>query len=165
VVVAVRRARPGDEEAVAAVHVRGWQVGYRGLLPVDGLAKMDPAGPARRYTFGDERQATFVAVLDERIVGFATVGRMRGEDGDQGELYAIYVDPDGWGRGSGQALIVAARQWLVEQGFVFAGLWMLAGNERAERFYRADGWELDGATKAATIFGQDVVEVRFTRPL
>lgn len=33
----VRNAVPDNALAVAAVHVRSWQVGYRGLLPQDYL--------------------------------------------------------------------------------------------------------------------------------
>jgi hypothetical protein len=33
----VRVARPDDAAAVAGVHVRSWQQGYRGLLPDDFL--------------------------------------------------------------------------------------------------------------------------------
>lgn len=161
----IRRAVAGDEDAVAAVHVRGWQVGYRGLLPEEGLATLDPAEWARRRDFTPTDRCTFLGVIGERIVGFATVGPMRGVDGDGGEVYAIYVDPEGWGEGTGRALIAAARGWLVEQGYTDAGLWVLAGNDRAQRFYRADGWAPDGVTKTATILGREVEEVRFVRRL
>jgi hypothetical protein len=59
------------------VHVRAWQVAYRGLLPdeyLDGLRAEDRAG---RYTFGSADPgvpSTIVAVVDGVIRGFATVG-------------------------------------------------------------------------------------------
>lgn len=46
----VRAACPGDAMEVAGVHVRAWQVGYRGLLPdayLDGLRAEERA--ARFY--------------------------------------------------------------------------------------------------------------------
>ena len=44
--------------------------------------------------------ATFVALVEDEIVGFATVGASHSEDGT-GEVYAIYVDPSRWGHGAG----------------------------------------------------------------
>ena len=42
--VELRRAVPGDENEVAEVHVRSWQVAYRGLLPDAYLDALRPAG-------------------------------------------------------------------------------------------------------------------------
>ena len=41
----------------------------------------------------------------------------------------------------------AARDRLVEAGFKRASLWVLDTNDRARRFYQADGWQADGASK------------------
>lgn len=166
----LRQARPGDEEAVARVHVRTWQEGYRGLLPDDYLQTLDPADRAARYTFGqandDGHLYTEVAVDGEAICGFATTGGCR--DTDQpavGELYAIYVDPDWWSRGVGRALIEAARHRLSDQGYRRAVLWVLVGNTRAERFYRIDGWGPDGERRREELHGIEVDEVRYGRSL
>ncbi len=95
---------------------------------------------------------TTVAVADGVICGFATVGPAR-DAGAQGagELYALYVESSWWGRGVGHALIGEARRLLVERGHGEAMLWVLAGNSRAQRFYRADGWRPDGATRREEI--------------
>jgi GNAT superfamily N-acetyltransferase len=174
--VLLRRAVPGDEQAVAAVHVGSWQVAYRGLLPSDLLDRLDAAERAKRYSFatdGPGTPLTTVAVEQGRIWGFATVGPARETDaGGVGELYAIYVDPSWWGRGLGRALIGEARRLLAERGHVQALLWVLAGNSRAEGFYRADGWLPDGSRRQEEIGagwgpegGVVVDEVRYRRPL
>ena len=172
----LRRAVPGDEQAVAEVHAGSWQVAYRGLLPSDLLDRIDPAERAERYSFATDGPGvplTTVAVEEERICGFATVGPARDTDaGGVGELYAIYVDPSRWGRGLGRALIGEARRLLAEAGHAEALLWVLAGNSRAEGFYRADGWRPDGARRQEEIgagWGPDsrVVadELRYRRSL
>jgi GNAT superfamily N-acetyltransferase len=107
--------------------------------------------------------ATFVAVVEEEIVGFATVGASYSEEGP-GELYAIYVDPSSWGTGAGRALIERAEASLRESGFPSALLWVLAGNERAERFYRSAGWEHDGE-KEDDFQGARVTELRYRKTL
>ena len=159
---------------VARVHVRSWQAGYRGLLPDAYLDGLRPEERAERYAFGssDPRSpATMVAVDDEAesartICGFATTAPARDADVPEcGELYALYVDPDRWGRGVGAALISAARSRLIDQGFRVAVLWLLAGNVRADRFYRIDGWAPDGHSRTDTVWGVTVDEVRYRRVL
>ena len=107
--------------------------------------------------------ATFVALVDDEHVGFATVGACDAEAGT-GELYAIYVHPSSWGAGAGRALIERAEASLRDAGFPRALLWVLRGNERAERFYRAAGWEHDGE-KEDVFQGATVVELRYRKEL
>ena len=52
--VQFRLAVPGDEQAVAVVHVRSWQVAYRGLMPDEYLDGLRPQDRADRYTFADQ---------------------------------------------------------------------------------------------------------------
>ena len=165
----------GDEMAVARVHVRSWQAGYRGLLPDAYLDGLRPEERAARYNFASENvrdPVTIVAVRDGgicgdgMICGFATTSPARDLDvPNDGELCALYVDPDWWGRGAGKALIGAARMRLVEMRFRRAVLWLLAGNARADRFYRMDGWAPDGLRRSDTVWGAAVDEVRYRRAL
>lgn len=165
----LRAAVPGDEGEVSRVRARSWQIGYLGLLPEEYLAGLLPADRAARYRFGDLhrlRAATVVAVEQEAIRGFATIGPCRDADRHaSGELYAIYVDPDAWGRGIGRALLNDARDRLSVKGFHHAVLWVLAGNDRAERFYRLDGWRPDRAPRFAEVHGITVDELRYHRAL
>ena len=155
--------------AVAGVHVRSWQAGYRGLLPDAYLDGLRAEERAERYNFasGDARApATMLATDGETICGFATTAPARDSDlSEYGELFALYVDPEWWGRGVGAALISSARGRLRELGFRNAALWLLAGNARAERFYRLDGWLPDGLGRTDTVWGVTVNEVRWRRPL
>jgi len=165
----LRQAVPGDETAVAAVHVRSWQRAYRGILPEQYLDGLRPEDRAARYTFanpGPGRPSTVVAVEQDVICGFATFGPSRDLDRqNSGKIYAIYVDPALWGTGIGRALMNDARGRLGHQGFDDGLLWVLVGNERAERFYRIDGWRSDGLRRTKEVHGIEVDEVRFTRGL
>jgi GNAT superfamily N-acetyltransferase len=165
----IRPAQPGDEMAVARVHVRSWQTAYKGLLPDEYLDALRPEDRAQRYTFGsdDIRQpATIVSTEAGVISGFATTAPARDSDiPDHGELFALYVDPEYWGRGIGAALISAARARLYDQGFRNAALWVMMNNTRAERFYKIDGWQPDGLSRTDTLWGVTVDELRYRRPL
>src|SRR5579862_883411 len=109
----IRSAVPGDELAVARVHVRGWQVGYRGLLPDAYLSSLRAEDRVARYTFSSpdpDKPHTLIVVDGEAVLGFVTVGLPSSDDAaGAGELLALYVEPDRWGRGVGRALIAAAR--------------------------------------------------------
>jgi ribosomal protein S18 acetylase RimI-like enzyme len=75
------------------------------------------------------------------------------------------VEPDLWGRGVGRALVSAAREELYRMGFRRAILWVIAGNARAEQFYRADGWTPDGLRRAQSVWSVAVKSVRYSRTL
>jgi ribosomal protein S18 acetylase RimI-like enzyme len=164
----LRAATPDDAMEVANVHVRSWQVAYRELMPADYLATLRPEDRAERYTFGstDPRQPSTIVAVDQGAVrGFATTGPSATAGRPEGELFALYVDPPSWGLGVGRALITAAREHLSVQGFTEASLWVLVGNDRAERFYRADGWSPDGTRRFADVHGLVVDEVGYARRL
>ena len=165
----LRPAEPADAMAVARVHVRSWQAGYRGLLPDAYLDGLRPEDRAARYDFATEdvrQPATMVAIDDDVICGFATTSPARDSDvPEHGELCALYIDPEWWGCGAGVALIAAARARLVDRGFRNAVLWLLEGNVRADRFYRMDGWAPDGLRRTDTMWGVTVNEGRWRRNL
>jgi GNAT superfamily N-acetyltransferase len=167
--VQLRPAEPNDALAVARVHVRSWQVAYRNLIPDDFLDALRPEDRAARYDFAASdvrRPRTILAVERGAVLGFATTSPSRDADlPDHGELCALYVDPPKWGRGIGAALISAARARLAELGFRSALLWVLEGNVRAERFYRADRWAPDGVCRTDSRRGVTLHEVRYRRTL
>ena len=165
----IREAVPNDAMRVADVHVRAWQVAYRGLVPEEYLAGLRAEDWAKRYTFGlmdPGAPQTLLALDGERLRGFATVGTGRDEDlAGQGEVFALYVDPPHWGKGAGVMLMGAARARLCEQGYAGAFLWVLKGNERARRFYELDGWRSDGCERIDISRGIEIVEFRMRRQL
>jgi GNAT superfamily N-acetyltransferase len=165
----LRTAEPEDALAVARVHVRSWQVAYRKLLPDDYLDQLRPEDRAQKYDFATRdplKPQTIVATEEGLIYGFATISPSL-EPGlpEYGELCALYVDPEHWGRGIGVALVSAARARLFSLGFRKAVLWVLVGNARAERFYQKDGWRPDGLCKTDMIWGVTVDDVRYQRQL
>src|SRR5207302_1688499 len=103
----VRPAVPHDAAAIARLHIRSWQVGYRGQLPetlLDALdADLEPRTARWQHFITEAKargQVQLVAEVDGRVVGFVTFGPSEDEPRDPGigEVYAIYVDPDEWDR-------------------------------------------------------------------
>jgi ribosomal protein S18 acetylase RimI-like enzyme len=168
-VVTIRPARPADALAVAVMHLRSSQEAHGSLI---GDGHVDPTTVeerAARYTFDDpgpDRPSTLLATDGTPIVGLVTTGPAGDDDRPgRGEVYALYVDPDAWGTGVGRALMAAGRDQLVANGHTAAVLWVLAGNERAIRFYQAAGWVDDGVEVPHQMWGAPVTLRRFSTTL
>jgi len=109
-----------------------------------------------------------VADADGTLLGFASFSPSRDDDADQdrvGEIPAIYLLPDAWGKRIGGRLMDAAVRCLVQAGFSQATLWVLHTNARARRFYEARGWFTDGAEMLDESRGFPLTEVRYRRSL
>ncbi|MGV0744348.1 N-acetyltransferase family protein [Mycolicibacterium sp. XJ870] len=165
----IRPAVGADALAVADVHVRAWQVGYRGILPQDYLDGLTAADRASRYTFDAmplDGPYTLVATDHGAIRGLVTIGRCRDSGlSGLGEVWALYTDPNGWGRGIGRELIAAARELLYHNGFTEGLLWVLEQNDRARRFYERDGWCPDGTRRTDLVADVPVEDIRYRRLL
>lgn len=171
----IRSAHPQDAAEIAQVHITTWQAAYRGLLP-DAL--LDHLSLTQRtqewqeiltHPDGQVLVCTRAADKGEEIVGFAALGACRDADlaGERvGEIYAIYLRPDCWGKGYGAALMSEALTQLQMQGYPLVTLWVLAGNERAMRFYRAAGFHADGQGQEERLPGGFLArELRYRRAI
>jgi GNAT superfamily N-acetyltransferase len=159
----LRLARSADALAVETIRVRGWQAAYRHILPpaeLDAL-RIDATRWHERFETPPAGWATFVAEVDAAVVGFATIGPSRDEQG-LGELYALYVEPSTWSQGTGRKLIARAEEELART-YAEAALWVLTANGRARRFYERAGWQLDGAVKTQDRWGVGAEESRYRK--
>src|SRR3954451_14011406 len=94
----VRQAKVLDAADIAAVHVRSWQVGYRGLLPDELLDGLSIEARTRDWTrwldAADDAGLTLVGQADGHTVGFCSVATPS-RDPDAGartaEIGALYV--------------------------------------------------------------------------
>ncbi len=172
----IRQAEPGDVPGIARVHVAGWQWAYRGLLPADYLAGLDPA--RREAMWGpwiatEEGRGQVAAALGAgEVIGFVAWGRYHLDDlgpGQRpdavGEVRALYLAQAHQGRGVGRALMARAVERLGAAGFTEAKLWVLETNALARRFYERQGWSLDGARLDEDYDGLTLPEVRYARSL
>jgi GNAT superfamily N-acetyltransferase len=163
----IRRATPADAEAIAAVHVDGWQWGYRGQLPDEVLDNLGSTLEQRAAFWREEtaREGTTVSVveLDGTTVGFASFGAARDADVEAGtgELYLIYLTRAAAGRGIGRMLHEHVLDELRRRGHRRGVLWTLETNARARRFYEIAGWRLEGARKTESRPGYELREVRY----
>ncbi|MDQ1123384.1 GNAT family N-acetyltransferase [Microbacterium trichothecenolyticum] len=166
--VHVRAAVSDDGGDIARVHAQSWNEAHRGHVP-DALSDLvDVELSANRWRArlsgealddGQPLGPAWVAVVEERIVGFASAGPSRDDDVADGarELYALYVLAEHYGTGAGAALLDAAL------GGGGGTAWVLRDNPRAHAFYAKHGFSPDGSTRRDDRFGEPVHEVRLVR--
>lgn len=165
----IRRATPGDADALAKVHVDSWRSAYRGLVPDSYLAGLDRAkrGEHFRKALTEHSEETYLAEQDAEVLGLLTVGRCRDTDVDQhgtGEIWGIYLAPEHWRKGLGRLLCQYGEGILQSRGYTLATLWVFGGNAQARRFYEAMGFRADGASRTLNP-GAPLEAVRYRKEL
>ena len=143
----VRQAVLADVKGIASVHVHSERAAYRGILPdivLDSLSvEKQEAAWLERIANGTSN--TLVANDEGTITGWVNFGQSRDADGTPttGEVRAMYVSPEKWGRGIGFALWQHGRTSLQKAGYSEATLWVLELNHPARQFYEKVGFTLD----------------------
>lgn len=139
----------------AYAHWRSWQDAYAGLVDPAFLRSLTQE---RFEQIARRKDNVLIAKDGERVAGFVSFGPCRDEDRpDAGEVYAIYVLEEYYGKSAGYRLMSAALEKLA--AFPRAVVWVLRGNERAIRFYLRCGFRFDGCEKDI-LLGTPVTEVR-----
>ncbi len=163
----IRGATPSDALGIAKVHVLTWQSAYKGLIPDSYLQTLSISNRTENWTKQLEKPANgtcyFVAELEGEILGFSTVGKTGDRDlsSDVGELYAIYVLPDKQGSGIGSALLEVALDFLKNENFKSATLWVLEANHTSRGWYVSRGWQLEGGFKIEERDGFELHQIRY----
>ena len=168
--VLIEPATLADARRVAEVHVQAWQAAYVGIVPDEHLASLSIDKRETMWREAIEKQVPelLVAWVDGEAAGWVSFDTSRDKDAaaSTGEIWALYVDPAHWSSGIGRELWRCARERLLERGFRSIGLWVLAANARAIRFYEAAGLALElGSAKLFELGGKQVQELRYTAAL
>ncbi len=162
--IEVREATIDDADAIATAHIDGWRVGYRGVVPDEYLDSEEFAtGRRERWRawtwLSIAESRLFVVTMQGRVVGFGHAGPERvvpvcdqsGTDAaaeisgaGRGEVYGFYLHPTAWGGGGAGALMSRCEEFLRDEGFTSAVLWVLRDNPRARAFYEKAGWHFTG---------------------
>jgi ribosomal protein S18 acetylase RimI-like enzyme len=173
--VIISPALETDLPAIGEVSVCSWQLAYRDLLPADYLASLSVAQRTLGWQglMAGGSMKLLVARADDAqpgspVCGFAAFGASRDPDHppQTGEIMALYLSPAHWSTGIGRALMAATIRALSADGHRRVALWVLSGNVRAIRFYRAAGFVAEpDKVKSFSLGGVTLTEQRFSRDL
>ena len=146
-----------DKYGKAYVHYTAWNETYTGLMPqgfLDGRSLEKCIKNAYEYP-----KNTFVAVAEEKVVGFALyIPESRELVGikPSSEVVAIYVLQKYQRNGIGEALLKQCIKVLPRNPIA---IFVLKGNEKAINFYKKQGFKFTGKTVEQNVKGGTLVEL------
>ncbi|MCC3764188.1 GNAT family N-acetyltransferase [Glycomyces sp. TRM65418] len=170
----IRTGGPADADEIVQVRSASWRAAYRGILSDEALAQLPEVASeqfvrdlARRHEYA----ITFVAEKGPNVIGFATAcwdtresSAEEAGPGTPGEVRALYVHPDHWGRRAGYALMRECHRWLAGRGMLPVRVWTLAGNDLGRGFYERYGFVPDGERDTLEISGEAHAIERLSLP-
>jgi ribosomal protein S18 acetylase RimI-like enzyme len=155
--IVIKKMESDDEiKGKAFVHWRSWQEAYSGLVDqqyLDSLTLEKCEQSAYRWP-----DNIIIAKDGDHVAGFAAYGKCRDDELENaGEVFAIYILPEYYGKGVGYRLMKAVLSHLEE--YTTIALWVLKDNQRAIHFYERFGYRFDGSENTL-VLGSPVTVVR-----
>lgn len=146
---------PEEIEGKSIVHWHTWREAYDDLLPAEFQETMT----LDRCRFFSQKypENTLIAMDGKKVVGFISYGSYRDETIQAGEIIALYVLKDYYGKGVSKQLMHAAFVALDQFSEIY--LWVLKDNKRAIAFYQKMGFTFDGQEQILKL-GKPVKELR-----
>lgn len=146
----IRPAALADLPAIAAIHLKGWELAYGAFIPGDQLAAMQPDRrlPLWRDWLTHAEKLILVGSVGDGIDGFLLGGPVKEHNVTEGdlvgfdcEIYSLHCRAHVQGKGLGRALIAAAAAHWLREGKCALMLWAYSDNAY-RRFYEKIGGEL-----------------------
>ena len=146
---------PEEIEGKSLVHWQTWREAYDDLLPADFQETMT----LEKCRFFSQKypENTLIAMDGKKVVGFISYGNFCDEAIQAGEIIALYVLKDYYGKGVSKQLMHAAFVALDQFSEIY--LWVLKDNKRAIAFYQKMGFTFDGQEQILDL-GKPVKELR-----
>lgn len=146
---------PEEIEGKSLVHWQTWREAYDDLLPADFQETMT----LEKCRFFSQKypENTLIAMDGKKVVGFISYGNFRDETIQAGEIIALYVLKDYYGKGVSKQLMHAAFVALDQFSEIY--LWVLKDNKRAIAFYQKMGFTFDDQEQILKL-GKPVKELR-----
>ena len=140
--IIIKRMETDEEiKGKAFVHFQSWQEAYSGIVQQAYLDErtIDKCEEMALNTMDN----TIIAKDGERVIGFVQYGKYNYEDlEDAGEIIALYVLADYYGKGIGYRLMQEAMKCL--SSYSQTAVFVIKGNRRAIDFYTRYGFSFDG---------------------
>jgi GNAT superfamily N-acetyltransferase len=150
----VRRARPADADAMAALTLSSWRAQPADLLPADALEAVTLADVAAEWREAvsappSMRHVVLAALEAEELVGYVVVAPSRDPDSDglSGEVVDLVVREDRTRRGHASRLLSAGVDTLRETGSTELLAWVAVGDDARMSFLASAGLAADGASR------------------
>lgn len=166
----IRLATPEDASIIAKLHVLSKQEGYKDFGNAEYLDALNAEDLTRDWHkwLSSNTNALIAFDAQDNAAGFIAFGAIRTRIKEDrgimpawpGEIYALYVAPDFWGKGIAQGLMHEAAPHLRKAYQDKCLLWVIEKNKRAIKFYQKMGGTRVGK-QSADIDGTNLNELAF----
>jgi ribosomal protein S18 acetylase RimI-like enzyme len=164
--VFIRKAKLADSLAIAIIHIKSWQAGYKNIIPNMFLNQLSIKDIEQKWQNFIMATTVLIAEMNSQLVGFSCIGPYRDIASSNhikpGEIYSLFLHPDFWRQGLGKKLCLKSLSKLKQDGFTEVMLWVLEDNEPAQAFYKAIGFIETTHRKNKLIYSSiNVCEVQY----
>lgn len=140
--IEIRKAKVEEAKDIVMINNIEWRSTYKGLIPNRIFDMMDQKTDQRikrKQQTIKEKNNTFVALLDGKVVGFSSYGKAHDDEySDAGQIYACYILDEYHKYGIGSKLIAQGMQALINDGYTTMISGCLVGNS-ANEFHKYVG--------------------------
>jgi ribosomal protein S18 acetylase RimI-like enzyme len=163
----IRKMLPEDAAQVGFIHVKAWQVAYKGILHQSFLDSLDLEKRTEGWRKGMKENPSLVRLVAEKegeILGFICGLNNRKLDvlpASDCELWAIYVRPGLFRSGIGRQLLAKFKEEMKRADKKRLSLWALKANEPGCRFYESQGGVLSSIEHEIKLGDQTLAEVAY----
>lgn len=169
--ITIHPATKSDIPVIAALHIKGWQGAYGGIVDqacLDSLSVQERQKQWEEWLDPAARPVLIARDDSGHAAGFVSFGKLQTPPPGSspirplysGEIYALYLLPDYYRQGIGTSLLRAAASGLTPLKHRSLCLWVAEKNVRAVSFYKKMGGERCGK-KDVCIGSSPVREVCF----
>lgn len=157
--ITIRNISYDDISEVSKTLAQCWKSAYKGIINEAYLSSLEDTHWVDFLTSNLNQRSIDCVVAESggKIIGVAIFGKSITEKyPNDGEVISLYVNPEYFGRHTGQALFEKALQALKEQGYANCTLCTFKANARAIGFYEAHGFEIVSQVEKIKMGEQEV---------
>lgn len=164
----VSKMKTSHSRDVAEIHTRSWQYAYKNIISKEFLDSIDVHKREKNWSKGIIDHPSVIRLVieeDLQILGFACGLENRFKNivpECEGELWAIYLNPNQTRKGAGTKLFEEFGNILKQKNMLSFCVWVLEKNLIARSFYEKIGGKISDARKTFEIDSQKLDEVCYT---
>jgi GNAT superfamily N-acetyltransferase len=161
----IRKVAVGDESALAYVHTESWKAAFQSILSEDVLKEctdLTEITAMYKHLLEENFGNGYILEIDGKAHCIAFWDKTRAEDmPGTAEIICIHSLQNNWGKGYGSKMMDRLLDNIASAGFTDVMLWVFVKNERARKFYEANGFVSTENTHPAF----DSVEICYMKKL
>ncbi len=149
--ITIARIRPDDVDRYRDVRLRALEDSPSAFVTTleEALRFPDEVWQTRANDAATGPDSTLYLAVDQSGQDIGMVASIRNAvEPSTAELISMWVAPGARGSGAGAALVLQVIDWASESGYRNIELWVVRGNDSAERLYRKLGFTETGDIKA-----------------